>query len=67
MECFFCQYKVDPDYKDIDNLKKFISARKRILSRKITGVCAKHQRKLAKQIKYARYLALIPYTHYQKQ
>lgn len=66
-ECFFCQYKIEPDYKDVDNLKKFISSRKKILPRKATGVCAKHQRKLAKHIKYARYLALLPYTHYQNK
>lgn len=63
--CFFCQFKIEPDYKDVDNLKKFISPRGKILSRKITQVCARHQRKLAKNIKYARFLALIPYVSYQ--
>jgi small subunit ribosomal protein S18 len=58
--------KVEPSFKDIENLKKFISLRGRILSREKTGVCAKHQRKLSKQIKYARYLALIPYVSYQQ-
>lgn len=66
MKCFFCQMKVEPSFKDIENLKKFVSLRGKILSREKTGVCAKHQRKLSKQIKYARYLALIPYVSYQQ-
>lgn len=64
-ECFFCQFKVEPNYKDTDNLKKFISGRGKILPRTFTKTCAKHQRKLSKQIKYARFLALIPYVSYQ--
>lgn len=65
MKCFFCKYSTEPDYKDVENLEKFITPRKRILSREKSGVCAKHQRALSKQIKHARYLALIPYTSYQ--
>ena len=65
MKCFFCKYSTAPDYKDDDNLEKFITPRKRVLSREKSGVCAKHQRALSKQIKHARYLALIPYTSYQ--
>lgn len=65
MNCFFCQYKTKPSYKDIDNLGKFISPRKKILSREITGVCARHQRILTKEIKRARYLGLLPYVSYQ--
>lgn len=65
MKCFFCQYKSDPSYKDIENLEKFLSLRKKIVSREKSGLCAKHQRSLTKQIKYARYLALIPYVSYQ--
>ncbi len=63
--CFFCKYHVSPDYKDVENLEKFLSPRKKIVSREKSNVCAKHQRALSKQIKYARYLALIPYTSYQ--
>lgn len=63
--CFFCQYKLEPSYKDIVNLEKFLSPRKKILAREKTGVCAKHQRKLSLAVKYARYLALIPYVSYQ--
>ncbi|GIW64554.1 MAG: 30S ribosomal protein S18 [Patescibacteria group bacterium] len=65
MNCFFCQYKTSPSYKDVDNLEKFLSPRKKILGRDKTGICAKHQRQLTKHIKYARYLALIPYVSYQ--
>lgn len=63
--CFFCQYKVHPSFRDLENLEKFLSPRKKILSRDKTNICAKHQRQLTKQIKFARYLALIPYVSYQ--
>lgn len=63
--CFFCQHKIEPSFKDIDNLSKFLSPRKKILGRDKTGVCAKHQRKLTKEIKHARYLSLLPYVSYQ--
>ncbi len=65
MKCFFCQYKIEPSYKDIDNLAKFLSHRKKIIGRERTLTCARHQRKLSKQIKYARYLGLLPYVSYQ--
>ncbi len=65
MQCFFCQYRVDPSFKDIDNLVKFLSPRFKIVSRERSHACAKHQRKLTKAIKYARYLGLIPYVSYQ--
>lgn len=64
-KCFFHKYNLTPSYKDIDNLVKFLSPRMKLLSREKTGVCAKDQRKLTKEIKYAQYLALIPYTSYQ--
>ena len=64
-KCFFHKYNIEPDYKDIENLVKFLSPRMKLLSREKTGVCAKDQRKLSKHIKYARYLGLIPYTSYQ--
>ncbi|PIS16026.1 30S ribosomal protein S18 [Candidatus Roizmanbacteria bacterium CG09_land_8_20_14_0_10_41_9] len=64
-KCFFCQYNASPSYKEIDNLAKFISPRMKILSREKTQLCAKHQRRLTKHIKYARYLGLLPYVSYQ--
>jgi small subunit ribosomal protein S18 len=63
--CFFCQYGVTPNFKDVDNLEKFISPRKKILSRTKSYVCAKHQRKLTKAVKHARFLALLPYVSYK--
>ena len=65
MKCFFCQYGIQPSFKDIDSIEKFITPRKKIVHREKTGVCAKHQRRLTKEIKYARYLGLIPYVSYQ--
>ena len=67
MTCFFCQYKIEPDFKDVINLEKFLSQRKKLIGRDRTGTCAKHQRKLTKQIKYARYMGLLPYVSYQGQ
>ena len=64
-KCFFCEHKVNPNYKEIDNLEKFLSPRKKIMNRERSNVCAKHQRILTKQIKYARFLALLPYVSYQ--
>lgn len=64
-KCFFCKYSISPYYRDVENLEKFLSPRKKIVSREKTGVCAKHQRQLTKHLKYARYLALIPYVSYQ--
>ena len=61
-----CPFK-DPSeitYKDPMKLKKFITTRGRILPRSRTGVCAKCQRKLKREIKRARYMALLPFTQY---
>ena len=60
--CRFCSQKAKIDYKDPDSLRRFIAERGKILPRRITGTCAKHQRKLALEIKRARALALLPYV-----
>jgi small subunit ribosomal protein S18 len=60
--CPFCTDKAEIDYKDISRLRRYVSDRARIEPRRRTGVCAKHQRRLALAIKRARYLALLPYT-----
>ncbi len=61
--CMFCGDKVRTiDYKDIAKLKKFVSERGKILPRRVTGNCAKHQRKLTVAIKRARHICLMPYT-----
>jgi len=60
--CTFCKGKSEHiDYKDVDTLKKFISPTGKITPRRVSGVCAKHQRQLAKAIKNARFMALLPY------
>ena len=61
--CQLCVDKVEHlDYKDINRLRKFTSERGKILPRRMTGNCAKHQRQLAEAIKRARHIALLPYT-----
>ncbi|MDI6868451.1 MAG: 30S ribosomal protein S18 [Coprothermobacterota bacterium] len=65
--CVFCAEKtVDIDYKDINRLKRFLTEKGKIIPRRVTGNCAKHQRVLARAIKRAREMALIPYTSDQK-
>ncbi len=60
--CAFCQGKIDSiDYKDVATLKKYITEGGKILPRRMTGVCAKHQRVLAKAIKRARLVDLLPF------
>ena len=54
--------KAKIDYKDADGLKRFTTERGKILPRRITGTCAKHQRELAKAIKRARAISLLPYV-----
>lgn len=62
---FFKKFNIEPDYKDVENLTKFLSPRMKLLGRDKTGLNAKTQKKLSQAIKYARYLALIPFTSYQ--
>lgn len=61
--CQFCSDKIGtPDYKDIKRLQRFISDRGKIMPRRRTGTCAKHQRGLAVAIKRARHIALLPFV-----
>jgi len=61
--CVFCAEKVEViDYKDVARLRKFTSERAKILPRRVTGTCAKHQRDLTTAIKRARQMALLPYV-----
>ena len=60
--CRFCVQKLKIDYKDADTLRRFITERGKILPRRITGTCAKHQRALAAAIKQARIIALLPFV-----
>ena len=60
--CAFCADKVEEiDYKDTARLRKFVSERAKILPRRISGTCAKHQRQLTTAIKRARHVALLPF------
>ncbi|KAA0257694.1 30S ribosomal protein S18 [Deferribacter autotrophicus] len=60
--CKFCSENIDIDYKDANLLKQFITERGKIMPRRLTGTCAKHQRRLADAIKTARIMALLPFT-----
>ena len=62
--CAFCSDKEHDyiDYKDVAKLKRYMSERGKILPRRITGNCARHQRALTTAIKRARNIALMPYT-----
>ena len=59
--CIMCTGK-DVNYKDVDTLKRFINDRGKIVPRRVTGTCAKHQRTLTVSIKRARIIALMPFT-----
>ena len=60
--CAFCAEKATfIDYKDANKLRKFVSERSKILPRRITGTCAKHQRELTTAVKRARQIAVLPY------
>ena len=60
--CVFCEEKTETiDYKDVAKLRKFISERSKILPRRVTGTCAKHQREVTEAIKRARHMALLPF------
>jgi small subunit ribosomal protein S18 len=60
--CRFCANKAKIDYKDADGLRRFTTERGKILPRRITGTCAKHQRRLALEIKRARAICLLPFV-----
>jgi len=61
-QCFFCSQNVDDvDYKDVTLLPRFMSFQSKILPAKKTGLCRKHQKRLSRAIKRARYLGLIKY------
>ena len=60
--CNFCVEKSESiDFKDVAKLRKYVSERSKILPRRITGTCVKHQRELTLAIKRARHIALLPY------
>ncbi|MBO4318394.1 MAG: 30S ribosomal protein S18 [Mailhella sp.] len=61
--CDFCVNKIAYiDYKDVNRLRRYVNERGKIMPRRMTGTCAKHQRQLSEAIKRARAIALLPYT-----
>lgn len=61
--CPYCRDKIEQvDYKDIATLRKFVSEKGKIRSRRITGACRRHQNQIARAVKRARELALLPYV-----
>ncbi|MDD3831799.1 MAG: 30S ribosomal protein S18 [Clostridia bacterium] len=61
--CSFCVDKVESiDYKDIAKLRKYVTEKGKIIPRRMSGVCSKHQRELTLAIKRARQIALLPYV-----
>lgn len=60
--CFFCQSKTNPSYTDMNTLRRFVTDRAKIVPKLRSGLCSKHQRAVTRHIKYARHLALFPFT-----
>ncbi|MDQ2982118.1 MAG: 30S ribosomal protein S18 [Actinomycetota bacterium] len=61
--CYFCKEKIDEvDYKNFNQLRRYISEKGKIRSRRITGTCRRHQRQVAVAVKRAREIALLPYV-----
>ncbi|OGC97160.1 30S ribosomal protein S18 [Candidatus Amesbacteria bacterium RIFCSPHIGHO2_01_FULL_48_32] len=60
--CMFCKEGREPDFRDVAALSRYVSDRGRILGKDRTGVCAKHQRKLARSIKRSRQMAMMPFV-----
>ncbi len=61
-ECFFCKEKKEPSFADSATLSRFTTERAKIISGLRSGLCAKHQKKVTKEIKHARHLALLPFV-----
>ncbi|HDN86445.1 MAG: 30S ribosomal protein S18 [Candidatus Omnitrophota bacterium] len=59
--CIFCKKNLEIDYKNVELLSRYLSSKGKIVSRRFSGNCAKHQRKIAREIKRARFLSLLPY------
>lgn len=63
-DCPFCKKESILNYKEVEVLKKYITERGKIIGKDRTGICSKHQRGLAREIKRARFLALLPFTSF---
>jgi small subunit ribosomal protein S18 len=60
--CYFSETGTEPNYKDVLILRRFITNRGKILPKKVSGLTARNQRLLSREIKKARFMALLPYT-----
>lgn len=60
--CVFCKETADPDYKNYQALERFVSDRAKIIGKKRSGLCSKHQRKFSIAVKRARHLGLLPFA-----
>ncbi|MBN1981306.1 MAG: 30S ribosomal protein S18 [Chitinivibrionales bacterium] len=60
--CFFCTHSTTPCYKKEDIVRRMVTERGKIMPRRMTGTCARHQRSLATAIKRARYIAMLPFV-----
>ena len=60
--CPFCKGKTEPEYKDVGVLGKYITERGKLLAQTRTGICATHQRALTREVKRARFMALLPFV-----
>ncbi len=63
--CYFCSNNKKINYKDVDTLERYLTDRGKIVPRRITGACAKHQRVITREIKKARSIALLPFVREQ--
>lgn len=61
-ECFFDTEKKEPNFIDVSTLNRFLTERSKIIPRSRSGLCGKHQKKLAEEVKRARYMALLPFA-----
>jgi len=60
--CIFCKEKREPTFKDVAGISKFMTERGRIIGKDRSALCAKHQRHVAREIKRARHLAMLPFV-----
>ncbi|OGG01883.1 30S ribosomal protein S18 [Candidatus Gottesmanbacteria bacterium RBG_16_52_11] len=60
--CMFCDSKTEPHFREISVLEKYMTERGKIVGRNRSGLCSRHQRSLTREIKRARYIALLPYV-----
>lgn len=62
LNCPFCNTKTEPNFKDLQQMGKYVSDRGRILAHTRTGVCSKHQRAISECVKHARHVAMLPFV-----